>query len=67
MYKRARTRVASSVLEATMRTTLTAFDQVPAVVAGDQLSIDREIFDEAEEFSCELRYFPHIDSRLWDI
>jgi hypothetical protein len=50
-----------------MRTTLTAFDQVPAVVAGDQLSIDREIFDEAEEFSCELRYFPHIDSRLWDI
>jgi hypothetical protein len=67
MYKWARTRVARSVLEATMRTTLTAFDQVPAVIASDQLGIDGEIFDEAEEFSGELRYFPHIDSRVRDI
>lgn len=50
-----------------MRTTLTAFDQVPAVIASDQLGIDGEIFDEAEEFSGELRYFPHVDSRVRDI
>jgi len=59
--------VAVSVLKATMRTTLTAFDEVPAVVASDQLRIDGEIFDDAEEFSRELRYLPHIDRRVCDI